>query len=160
MRAEDEDEHRRFERDPFIYFYEDFLKAYDPAMRKSRHHHTPEEILGYIYAVPYAPTHRRYAEFLRIDFPRIPFPDEKADFDQLSTLGWALVQAHLLRDVPRPAPRRGSRSITAVAITWSKRCAGRPRRTRCGSTRSSASPRCRKPRGTSASAATRCWTNT
>ncbi len=31
VRASDEDEHRLFERDPFIYFYEDFLKAYDPA---------------------------------------------------------------------------------------------------------------------------------
>lgn len=28
-RAGDEEEHRLFERDPFIYFYEDFLKAYD-----------------------------------------------------------------------------------------------------------------------------------
>ena len=36
VRAGDEEEHRLFERDPFIYFYEDFLKAYDPAMRKGR----------------------------------------------------------------------------------------------------------------------------
>ena len=40
------------------------------------HHYTPEEILGYIYAILYTPTYRkRYAEFLRIDFPRIPFPE-------------------------------------------------------------------------------------
>jgi len=31
VRAADEEEHRLFERDPFIYFYEDYLKAYDPA---------------------------------------------------------------------------------------------------------------------------------
>ena len=30
VRAADEEEHRLFERDPFIYFYEDYLKAYDP----------------------------------------------------------------------------------------------------------------------------------
>ena len=37
------------------------------------HHYSPEEILGYIYAVLHAPACRaRYAEFLRIDFPRIP----------------------------------------------------------------------------------------
>ncbi len=36
VRAKDEEEHRLFERDPFIYFYEDYLKAYDPAMRKGR----------------------------------------------------------------------------------------------------------------------------
>jgi hypothetical protein len=36
VRAGDEEEHRLFERDPFIYFYEDFLKAYDAATRKAR----------------------------------------------------------------------------------------------------------------------------
>ena len=40
------------------------------------HHYSPEEILGYIYAILHAPTYRtRYAEFLRIDFPRVPFPE-------------------------------------------------------------------------------------
>jgi hypothetical protein len=65
------------------------------------HHYTPEEILGYIYAVLHAPTYRRrYTEFLRIDFPRIPFPENSESVDELSMLGWALVQAHLLRDLP------------------------------------------------------------
>ncbi len=63
------------------------------------HHYTPEEILGYIYAVLYAPTYRRnYAEFLCIDYPRIPFPKDADNFGKLSNLGWALVQAHLLHD--------------------------------------------------------------
>jgi predicted helicase len=66
------------------------------------HHYTPEEILGYIYAVLHAPTYRaRYAEFLRIDFPRVPFPESADDFEALSGLGWALIQAHLLRELPR-----------------------------------------------------------
>ncbi len=66
------------------------------------HHYTPEEIFGYIYAVLYAPTYRtRYAEFLRIDFPHIPFPETRVSFEALSKLGWALVQAHLLRELPR-----------------------------------------------------------
>jgi predicted helicase len=66
------------------------------------HHYTPEEIFGYIYAVLYVPTYRtRYAEFLRTDFPRVPFPEAAADFETLSGLGWALVQAHLLRELPR-----------------------------------------------------------
>ncbi|MGH7817622.1 MAG: type ISP restriction/modification enzyme, partial [Candidatus Binatia bacterium] len=66
------------------------------------HHYTPEEILGYIYAVLHAPAYRtRYAEFLRIDFPRVPFPEAADDFEILSGLGWALVQAHLLRELPR-----------------------------------------------------------
>jgi predicted helicase len=66
------------------------------------HHYTPEEILGYIYAVLHAPSYRtRYAEFLRIDFPQIPFPATADDFEKLSVLGWGLVQAHLLRGLPR-----------------------------------------------------------
>lgn len=66
------------------------------------HHYSPEEILGYIYAVLHAPTYRStYAEFLRIDFPRIPFPESAGDFDALSALGWALAQAHLLKKLPR-----------------------------------------------------------
>ncbi len=66
------------------------------------HHYSPEDILGYIYAVLHAPTYRsRYAEFLRIDFPRVSFPEEAEDFERLSLLGWALVQAHLLREFPR-----------------------------------------------------------
>lgn len=66
------------------------------------YHYAPEEILGYIYAVLHAPTYRqRYAEFLRIDFPRVPFPESAEDFEALSSLGWGLVQAHLLREFPR-----------------------------------------------------------
>ena len=66
------------------------------------HHYTPEEVLGYIYAVLYAPTYRiRYGEFLRSDFPRVPFPESADDFEKLSKFGWALVQAHLLRELPR-----------------------------------------------------------
>jgi len=65
-------------------------------------HYTPDEILGYIYAVLHSPAYRtRFAEFLRIDFPRVPFPESADDFEKLSKLGWALVQAHLLRELPR-----------------------------------------------------------
>ena len=66
------------------------------------HHYSPEEILGYIYAVLHAPAYRKkYAEFLRLDFPRIPFAEEAEHFEALSQLGWALVRAHLMRDLPR-----------------------------------------------------------
>jgi predicted helicase len=80
------------------------------------HHYTPEEILGYIYAVLNAPSYRkRYAEFLRFDFPRISFPGAKNGFDSLSALGWALVEAHLLRKLQRPGfaqyPVKGSHAV-------------------------------------------------
>ena len=86
------------------------------------HHYTPEEILGYIYAVLHAPTYRtRYAEFLRIDFPRVPFPESAEDFEMLSKLGWALVQAHLLRELPRRklAAYHGKGDHTVEAVRYS-----------------------------------------
>lgn len=71
-------------------------------------HYDPEQILGYIYAVLHAPTYRkRYAEFLRIDFPRIPFAETPEQFEVLSALGWELIQTHLLKSVPRSDPRLG-----------------------------------------------------
>lgn len=83
------------------------------------HHYTGEEILGYLYAVLHAPTFRaRYAEFLHIDFPRVPFPESADDFEKLSNLGWALVQAHLLRELPRRGlaayPVKGDHTVEAV----------------------------------------------
>jgi hypothetical protein len=49
VRAADEEEHRLFERDPFIYFYEDYLKAYDPAMQKGRGvYYTPPPVVNFI----------------------------------------------------------------------------------------------------------------
>lgn len=85
------------------------------------HHHSPEEVLGYIYAVLHAPAYRtRFTDFLRIDFPRIPFAETKAQFDALADLGWTLVQAHLLREVPAPAEPlavyhgKGDNSVEAV----------------------------------------------
>ncbi len=86
------------------------------------HHYTPEEILGYIYAVLHAPAYRaRYAEFLRMDFPRIPFPEDTEDFEILSKLGWALMQAHLLRQVPRSelARYQGKGDHTVEAVRYS-----------------------------------------
>lgn len=65
------------------------------------HHYTPEEVLGYVYGVLYSPAYRiRYFQFLKGNFPRIPFPENAADFETLSRLGWSLVASHLLRDVP------------------------------------------------------------
>jgi type I restriction-modification system DNA methylase subunit len=69
---------------------------------------TPEDIFFYIYAVLYAPTYReKYAEFLRIDFPRIPFTKDKNLFKELGKLGKELVDLHLMKskDLNRPIVR-------------------------------------------------------
>ncbi len=60
--------------------------------------HSPEAILHCIYAVLHSPGYRkRYADFLRTDFPRIPFPAENAEFRRLAAVGKNLMAAHLLR---------------------------------------------------------------
>ena len=59
---------------------------------------TPEDVFHYVYAVLYAPTYRQtYAQFLRIDFPRVPFTADANLFRRLAALGERLVALHLLR---------------------------------------------------------------
>jgi predicted helicase len=56
----------------------------------------PIDLLDYIYAVLHSPTYREtYKEFLKIDFPRIPYPSITT-FWQLVKLGGELRQIHLL----------------------------------------------------------------
>ena len=58
---------------------------------------TPEDIFHYIYAVFHSPGYRsRYAEFLKIDFPRLPLTGNLELFRELSRLGGELVALHLL----------------------------------------------------------------
>lgn len=57
----------------------------------------PEDVFSYMYAVFHSPTYRtRYAEFLRIDFPRLPLTSNPELFRELCTLGDQLVSLHLM----------------------------------------------------------------
>jgi predicted helicase len=57
----------------------------------------PIDILDYIYAVLHSPNYReKYKEFLKIDFPRVPFPKDKDTFWKLVKLGGEIRQIHLL----------------------------------------------------------------
>lgn len=59
---------------------------------------TPEEIFYYIYAILYSNSYRKkYEEFLKIDFPRIPFTKDYKIFIQLGKLGYQLAELHLLK---------------------------------------------------------------
>lgn len=59
---------------------------------------TPEDIFDYVYAVLYSPGYReKYKEFLKIDFPRVPYPKDKIQFDALVVLGKQLRELHLLK---------------------------------------------------------------
>jgi type I restriction-modification system DNA methylase subunit len=57
----------------------------------------PEDILDYIYAVLHSPNYRKkYKEFLKIDFPRVPYPKDNKSFKKLVKLGTELRLLHLL----------------------------------------------------------------
>lgn len=80
-------------------FNSDFRTFID---KKYKTNYSPEEILGYLYAILHSPAYRKkYLEFLNIDFPCIPFVDNSKTFEALSTLGQELVQSHLLKSVPQ-----------------------------------------------------------
>jgi predicted helicase len=56
------------------------------------------DIFHYAYAIFHSPRYRqRYAEFLKIDFPRLPLTRNKALFQQLADLGEKLVEIHLMK---------------------------------------------------------------
>jgi predicted helicase len=60
----------------------------------------PIDILDYIYAVLHSPNYReRYKEFLKSDFPRVPYPQDSEEFWALVALGEQLRGLHLLETV-------------------------------------------------------------
>jgi hypothetical protein len=59
---------------------------------------TPEDILYYIYSVSYSNIYREtFVEFLKIDFPRVPFTADYELFKQIGALGKQLADLHLLK---------------------------------------------------------------
>lgn len=61
------------------------------------HHFEPLEVLGYIYALLYSSNYRkRYEEFLKADYPKILFTNNKDLFRALSLLGIELIGLHVL----------------------------------------------------------------
>ena len=70
---------------------------FTPESEASTNTFAPIDVLDYIYAVLHSPTYREtYKEFLKIDFPRVPYPTDKKRFWQLVKLGGELRQIHLL----------------------------------------------------------------
>lgn len=83
---------------------------------------SPEGIFHYIYAVFHSPAYRcRYAEFLKIDFPRLPLTGSLELFHELARLGGELVALHLLESSNLEEPITefigNSREVTKVTYT-------------------------------------------
>ena len=63
----------------------------------------PEQFFDYIYGVLHTPSYReRYKEFLKIDFPRIPYPDNAEEFNRIAAIGEKLRKLHLMQEIPQP----------------------------------------------------------
>jgi len=66
----------------------------------------PEDIFDYMYAVFHSPTYReRYADFLMIDFPRLPLTSNADLFRELCKLGERLVGLHLMEKFGKTMPK-------------------------------------------------------
>ena len=71
---------------------------YDKLTSSYRTKPTPEQIFYYIYAVLYSNSYRtNYAEFLKVDFPRIPFTPDFSLFQKIGEFGKRLVDLHLMQ---------------------------------------------------------------
>jgi predicted helicase len=81
----------------------------------------PEAVFNYMYAVFHSPAYRaRYAEFLKIDFPRLPLTSQAPLFRRLCELGARLVALHLMEEHAHGAadfPAAGSNTVEQVRYT-------------------------------------------
>jgi len=84
---------------------------------------TPEDIFHYAYAVFHSPGYRnRYAQFLKIDFPRLPLTGNLELFRALARLGGELTALHLLESPKLAQPITefiGARNPEVEKPSWS-----------------------------------------
>ncbi|TXE10288.1 type ISP restriction/modification enzyme [Algoriphagus aquimarinus] len=72
-------------------------EPFDVAQGDTRTMFAPIDLLDYIYAVLHSPSYREtYKEFLKIDFPRVPYPTDVEEFWRLVALGGELRSLHLM----------------------------------------------------------------
>lgn len=88
------------------------------------HFLAPEDIFDYIYGVLHLPSYRaKYREFLKVDFPRIPYPKDKTEFEHFRSFGNQLRELHLMHNVPESPvtfPNAGSMQVDALRWEWNK----------------------------------------
>lgn len=85
---------------------------------------TPEDIFDYIYGILHSPSYRaKYKEFLKVDFPRIPYPKDQTEFEHFRSFGNQLRELHLMHNVPESPvtfPNAGSMQVDALRWEWNK----------------------------------------
>ena len=75
-------------------FSKELIEPFERELQKTI---VPQELFDYIYAVLHSPKYREtYKEFLKIDFPRIPYPKNAEQFHRLAKKGAELRRLHLM----------------------------------------------------------------
>lgn len=86
---------------------------------------SPEDIFHFIYAVLYSTAYRqKYAEFLKSDFPRVPFTKDFSLFRMLAKTGGELADLHLLKSkrLAKPIAKcEGSGDLLVAKVTYEPR---------------------------------------
>lgn len=108
------------------------IENFTPSFRefidsKYKEHFSPQTILGYLYALLFHKDYReKYIDFLKVDFPKIPFVESKELFLQLSALGNSLITLHLLKEQDLPPigeplyKDTANKDLKISAITYAK----------------------------------------
>lgn len=83
---------------------------------------SPEDIFDYIYGVLHSSSYRtKYKEFLKVDFPRIPYPASAEEFEHFRSHGNRLRELHLMHAVPESPvtfPYPGTMQVDSLAWEW------------------------------------------
>ncbi|MGD0339013.1 MAG: type ISP restriction/modification enzyme [Bacteroidota bacterium] len=86
---------------------------------------TPEYIFNYVYAVLYSNAYRKkYAEFLKTDFPRVPFTKDSKLFQKVALKGAQLVDLHLLKSAKLAKPIakcEGSSDLQVIKVAFDEK---------------------------------------
>ncbi len=81
----------------------------------------PIDLLDYIYGVLHSPSYRKkFNEFLKVDFPRIPYPNDAEEFRRIGKIGGELREVHLMKVKPPIQTQfnvSGSNVVEATKIT-------------------------------------------
>jgi predicted helicase len=107
-------------------FAENIQLAFTGEKQDAENTFAPVDMLDYIYAVLHSSSYRlKYGEFLKIDFPRIPYPENAEMFQKLVSIGSLLRKLHLMEGVS-PAvdiaafPITGTNEIETLAFKEGK----------------------------------------
>lgn len=83
---------------------------------------TPEEVFNFIYSLLYSNAYRKkYAEFLKTDFPRVPFTNNYKLFQKVVDKGAQLVELHLLKSTKLAKPIakcEGSGDLRVIKVAY------------------------------------------